>query len=149
MADKSKAGTSLPPVTFRVERVKIKEFMEAIGDDNPIYSNPDAARAEGYRDTPCPPTFITLGYQEFTGYSLRLLEELGIPLVRSVLGEEEYEYVRTIYPGDELTISPVIESVMEKQSRLGVLDLVTVRTVVTNQSGEEVMHTRSLVIERK
>jgi acyl dehydratase len=149
MADTSKAGIKLPPITLLVERVKIRELMEAIGDTNPIYRDPECARAEGYRDTPCPPTFITLAFQEFTGFSVHLLKELGIPLARTVHGEEEYEYLQPIYPGDELTIAPVIESVVEKQSRSGGLALVTLQTVVTNQSGLEVMRTRSLIIERK
>lgn len=149
MVNTSKSGVTLPSFSLCVERVKIKELVEAIGDDNPIYVDPDAARAAGYLDTPCPPTFITLACQEFTGFFLRVLAELEIPLVQAVHGEEEYEYVQPMYPGDRLTVAPVIESVVEKQSRSGGLGLVTLRTVVTNQRGEEVLRTRSLIIERK
>lgn len=149
MVNTSKSGMTLPSFTLRVEQVKIKELVDAIGDDNPIYRNPDAARAEGYLDTPCPPTFITLACQEFTGFFLHLLADLEIPLVRAVHGEEEYDYVQPIYPGDWLTVAPVVESVVEKQSRSGGLGLVTLRTVVTNQRDEEVIRTRSLIIERK
>ena len=149
MVNTSKSRMTLPTFTLRVERVKIKEFVEAIGEDNPIYRDPDAARVEGYLDTPCPPTFITLACQEFTGFYVYALAEVEIPLVRAVHGEEEYEYVQPIYPGDWLTVAPVIESVVAKQSRSGGLGLVTLRTVVTNQRDEEVMRTRSLIIERK
>ena len=39
MADISKVGTGLPPFIFEVDRVKIKELVDAIGDDNPIFVN--------------------------------------------------------------------------------------------------------------
>lgn len=149
MADKTKAGTSLPAYTFNVSRVKVRELVEAINDPNPIYRDKEAAVAEGYRDTPCPPTFITLAFQEFTGFYLKVLDALGIPLVKALHGEEEYEYLREIYPGDMLTIEPTVDSVVEKQTRSGAMDLVTLRTRITNQHGAEVMRTRSLLIERK
>lgn len=148
MANTSKSGIKLPSFTLVVERVKIKELVEAIGDENPIYRDPDAAMAEGYLDTPCPPTFITLAFQEFTGVFLRALAELEISLVRAIHGEEEYEYLLPIYPGDRLTVTPVVESIVEKKSRSGDLVLVTLRTVVMNQRDQAVLRTKSLIIER-
>jgi acyl dehydratase len=149
MVDKTKAGMDLLAYTFEVSRVKIRELVEAIGDSNPIYRDKEAACAEGYRDTPCPPTYITLAFQEFTGFYLNVLNTLSIPLVRALHGEEEYEYLGEIYPGDILTIEPMVESVVEKQTRSGAVDLVTLRTRITNHHGVEVLRTRSLLIERK
>ena len=45
MADKSKAGTALRPYSFRVERIKIRELVNAIGDDNPIFLDQEEARS--------------------------------------------------------------------------------------------------------
>ncbi len=149
MADKTKAGADLGAYTFEVSWVKIRELIQAIGDPNPIYHNKEAAVTEGYHDTPCPPTFITLAFQEFTGFFLKVLDTLGIPLVKSLQGEEEYEYLGEIYPGDLLTIEPRVESIVEKKTRSGPMDLVTLRTRVSNQHGVEVLRTRSLLIERK
>jgi acyl dehydratase len=149
MADKTKEGTNLRAYTFEVSAVKIRELVEAIGDPNPVYRDRDAAVAEGYRDTPCPPTFITLAFQEFTGFFVQVLDALGIPLVRALHGEEEYEYLGEVYPGDLLTIEPTVASIVEKQTRSGAMDLVTLRTRITNHHGAEVMRTRSLLIERK
>lgn len=42
---------------YEVSRVKIMEFAEAIGDPNPVYRDPAAARLAGYRDLIAPPTF--------------------------------------------------------------------------------------------
>lgn len=149
MADISKVGTGLPPFIFEVDRVKIKELVHAIGDDNPIFVNNETARAEGYLDTPCPPTFVTLAFQEFTCAYLKAFEELGVSLENVLHGEEEYEYLREIYPGDLLTCGMVFESIVPKQTKSGQMVLITLRTSFTNQKGEEVLRARSLIIERK
>jgi len=149
MADVSKTGKGLPPYTFEVERVKVKEFVEAIGDDNPIFVDKETANSEGYPDTPCPPTFITLAFQEFTLAYLKAFEELGISLDSVLHGEEEYEYPGEIYPGDLLTCNMVFESIVKKQTKSGQMYLITLRTLFTNQRGEDVLRARSLIIERK
>lgn len=149
MADVDKVGLRLPTFSLTVERVKVKELVEAIGDSNPIYREREAAMAQGYRDTPCPPTFGTLAMQEFCGGYFRALEALGISLSKVLHGEEEYEYLDDIYPGDVLTCQMIVDSIVEKETKSGVMDLVTLRTVFTNQDGKEVLRARSVIIERK
>ena len=41
--DAGAAGKTFPPYEFHVERGKIREFADAIGDPNPIYRDPDYA----------------------------------------------------------------------------------------------------------
>ncbi|MFH1951034.1 MAG: MaoC family dehydratase N-terminal domain-containing protein [Pseudomonadota bacterium] len=149
MADVSKVGLGLPPYVFVVEKVKIKEFTEAIGEDNPVFLSKGAALAEGYPDIPCPPTFITLSLQEFTGAYLKAFEALGVSLKNVLHGEEEYEYLGEIYAGDRLTCNMNFESVVEKKTKTGSMDLITLRTLFTNQEGKEVLRAKSLIIERK
>lgn len=149
MADLSKVGLELPTYTFEVERVKIKELVQAIGDDHPIYQDKEFVKAEGYPDTPCPPTFITLAFQEFTGAYFRAFKELGIPLSAVLHGEEEYEYLGGIYPGDRLICKMKVESIVQKQTKSGRMELITLETLFTNQRGEDVLRARSLIIERK
>ena len=149
MADKTKVGLELPHYIFAVERVKIREFVEAIGDDNPIFLDREAAISAGYQDTPCPPTFITSAFQEFTGAYFKVFEELSVQLGSVLHGEEEYEYLGEIYPGDTLTCGMRVESITEKETRSGQMDLISLRTVFTNEKREEVLRTRSIIIERK
>lgn len=149
MADLSKVGVEFPTYTFKVERVKIKEFVQAIGEDNPIYLDKEIASAEGYPDTPCPPTFITLAFQEFTGAYLKAFEGLGIPLSKVLHGEEEYEYLGEIYPGDMLLCKMKVESIVQKETKSGKMDLVTLQTLFTTQKGQEVLRAKSLIIERR
>lgn len=149
MADVSKVGLGLPPYVFVVERVKIKEFAEAIGEKNPVFLSKEAALAEGYLDIPCPPTFITLALQEFTGAYLKAFEALGVSLKSVLHGEEEYEYLGEIYAGDRLTCDMHFAAVVEKKTKTGPMDLITLRTFFTNQDGKEVLRSKSLIIERK
>jgi len=149
MADTSMTGKTLPLYTVNVEGVKIKELVSAIGDNNPIFFDKEAAIEEGYLDTPCPPTFFTSAFQEFTGAYLRAFDELGVAMSSVLHGEEEYEYLKEIYPGDTLTCSMKIESIVEKQAKSGTMNLITLRTGFTNQNGVSVARARSLIIERK
>ena len=51
MFDQRKIGSSFPPFKIEVERCKIHELTLALGDENPIYHDREAAQAEcgGYR----------------------------------------------------------------------------------------------------
>ena len=148
MADKLKIGAQLPTYVLKVERVKIRELMAAIGDDNPIYLDKSKAAAEGYPDTPCPPTYITMAFQEFTGAYLGIFKLLDVPLEHVLHGEEEYEYLAEIFPGDELRCNMSCDSIVEKQTKSGTLALITLQTIFTNQNDQNVLKTRSLIIER-
>ncbi len=56
--DQSFVGRTYPPTSpYEVGREKIREFAEAIGDTNPAYTDPEAARALGHPDVIAPPTF--------------------------------------------------------------------------------------------
>ena len=148
MADKSKIGVKLPTYHMKVERVKIHELMQAIGDDNPLYLDQSEAEAEGYADTPCPPTYITMAFQEFTGAYLEIFKVLDVPLESVLHGEEEYEYGDEIFPGDLLDCNMSCESIVEKETKSGSLDLITLQTIFTNQKNQTVLKARSLIIER-
>ena len=148
MADASQTGFEFPAFSFRVEGVKINEFVNAIGDDNPIFLDSKAAQKEGYADTPCPPTFFSSAFQEFTGAYIRAFDTLGVSLASVLHGEEEYEYLEEIYPGDVLKCRMRIESIIEKETKTGKMDLITLRTLFTNQQGQNVLQAKSLIIER-
>src|SRR5258708_16458082 len=57
--DTSKIGQSFAPFTYEVQRNKIHELTMAIGDDNPIYHDREAAQAAGYPAVPISPTTPT------------------------------------------------------------------------------------------
>lgn len=147
MADKSAVGKEFPPFTWEVERGKIREMVQAIGDNNPVYTDRDAAVREGYKDVVASPTFITvppMGTQQ----GKKIIEALKINYSRVLHGEENYEYYQEIYPGDIITGKTKIVSITTKSGKSGEMDIITREILYTNQRNEPVMKARSVTVER-
>lgn len=130
-------GTKLREFTFQVERGKIGEFCRAIGETNPIYLDPAAAREAGFRDTPIPPTFQTIfmfwGYQELW----EDLRNLGVDTDRLLHTKEEVQYRHPVYPGDLMTGRGEIAEV-----KVGKMNMVTMNIVYSNQEGQACIEAR-------
>lgn len=149
MADNSKIGKEYAPIVWEVERGKIREMAKAIGDPNPIYLDRDAAIKEGYKDTPVPPTFLTVPLM-WNSSMPEVINDLKINFLMVLHGEEQYEYYQEIYPGDTITAVPKVLNVEEKTSKTGrKMDMVTLEFLYKNQRGENVARARSLLVERK
>jgi acyl dehydratase len=149
MADLSKVGKEYPPIVWEVERGKIRELAQAIGDPDPIYLDREAAVAQGYKDTPAPPTFLTVPMM-WCGRMPDLIVDLKINILMVLHGEEEYEYYRQIYPGDTITGIPKVVKAEEKETKSGSkMDMITLEVLYRNQQDEAVAKSRSLIIERK
>ena len=92
--DLTAAGKTFPPFEFRVERGKIKEFADAIGDPNPIYRDPAHAGA-----ILAPPTLLrTFLYEPRTSAEALKVKDWSY----IVHGEQEFEYLAPICAGDVL-----------------------------------------------
>jgi acyl dehydratase len=127
--------------TYQVGRAKIREFADAIGDDDPIYLAPDAARACGYPDVLAPPTFaMTL--------ALRAQEELindpglGLDYRRMVHGSQSFTHHRPIKAGDELAATLYVDGIRA----MGGNDMLTVRCEITDQAGDPVTTARTMLV---
>src|SRR5215213_3590640 len=85
-----------------VERGKVREFALAIGEDNPIFFDVEAARAAGLPDVVAPPTFTVS--QMWAVSPDQRAEVLGVALdPRRVLhGEQEFIYRRLPVAGEVL-----------------------------------------------
>ena len=111
-------GTAADPWTITIERGAIVRFAEAIGDGNPAY--PDVA----------PPTFLrSLG---LAGSSLP--DVASVPRVLD--GGSAWRYDEPIRPGDVITATMVLESLKEREGRMGPMLITEYRTEYVNQRGE-------------
>lgn len=148
MFDTSKVGQSFPPFTIEVERCKIHELALAIGDDNPIYHSREAAQAAGYSDVPLFPIAPTL----FTFWSNanmgRHLMAMGVNVMGILHGEEEYEYLAPINPGDTLTGVMTLVDGKTRKGQAGSMDILTIGVRYTNQHGQPVLNARQVIIIR-
>src|SRR6266571_8799847 len=150
MFDKSKIGHSFPPFTIEVERGKIRELALAIGDDNPIYQDREAAQAAGYADVPLFPTAPTIFNFWGNTKMVSQLVSLGINVMRVLHGEEEYEYVAPIYPGDTLTGVMTLVDGKTRQGQGGsAMDILTIEIAYTNQHDTPVLKAREVIIVRE
>jgi acyl dehydratase len=143
--DPSAAGKTFPPYEFRVERGKIKEFADAIGDPNPVYRDPAAAAKAGFPGIPAPPTLLRTFLYE-TPDSKDALQVKDWSYI--VHGEQEFEYLAPVVAGDVLTAQDRIASITEKESkRAGKLQIAVIETVFHNQRGEKVQIARRTLVE--
>jgi acyl dehydratase len=138
--DLSYKGKEIAVYTFEVDRSKIRELAAAIGDPNPIFTDPGAAKKEGYADTPAPLTFATV--MTFGGCPgiWDLMRGMGIDITRLLHAKEEYEYLAPIYPGDVVTGRIVVEAL-----RGGAMEMAVFRTTYT-RGGQPVLLARMTVI---
>ena len=97
--DPAYAGKTYPPAPpYLVGREKIREFAVAIGADDPVYLDPEAARAAGHPDVIAPPTFA-------------IVLCLGLDFDRVVHGEQRFRYVRPLHAGERVTRTTTIEEI--------------------------------------
>lgn len=149
MFDSSKVGYSFPPFTIDVERGKIHELALAIGDENPIYHSRAAAEAANYKDVPLYPTSPTVFRFWGNAQMWQELAEIGIDVMRILHGEEEFEYLAPVYPGDTLTGVTTIVSGKSRRGRDGsTMDIVTTETRYTNQQAQHVLSARTTFVVR-
>ncbi|MGH3821999.1 MAG: FAS1-like dehydratase domain-containing protein [Pseudonocardiaceae bacterium] len=130
--------------TYHVGREKIREFAEAIGDDDALYRDPDAARACGYSDVLAPPTFVMI-------LAMRAQEELisdpelGLDYRRMVHGNQSFTHHRPIKAGDELAATLHVDSIRTMAGN----DMLSVRCEITDRDGDPVTTARSLLVVRR
>ena len=137
-------GKEYDKVDYTVERDKVNEFAAAIGEDDPIYRDPEAAKAAGFAEQVAPPTFITV-IQLMTSGQVVLDQELGLDYSRVVHGEQAYRYERPLVVGDHIVATPTLASIETKKSN----EFLTITSEVHDaESGELLLTTRSTLISR-
>ena len=150
MFDQSKLGHSFPPFTIEVERCKIHELTLAIGDENPIYHSSEAALAHEYRDVPISPTTPTIFNFWGNTQLWNQLASAGLNTTRILHGEEEYQYLAPIYPGDRLTgVVTIVEGKNRRSKDGSSMDIVTIETRYSNQQETPVLTARATLVVRE
>ena len=140
--DPSFIGRSYPPTPpYLVSREKIREFAGAIGDPNPVYRDPEAARAAGYADVIAPPTFaatVTRGAFEL------LAADIDLDYARMVHGDQSFSYRRPLIAGDQVSITVSVADITTRRGN----DFLTLRNEVTTVEGEPVLTSTALLVVR-
>jgi len=144
MLDHTAVGRAYPLTeVYEVGREKIREFAEAIRDDNPVYRDPAAARALGYRDVIAPPTFSVV----FASAAAKQAvddPEVGVDYSRVVHGEQRFISTRPIIAGDRLQILVTIDAIRVAAGN----EMITTKGDVVTETGEPVLTVYSLLVIR-
>ena len=126
-------GKTYAPVSYAVGREKVREFASAVGEENPLHHDPDAAREAGYADVVAPPMFAVV----FGGRAMApaLFDpEVGIDFARMVHGGQEFLWGPPVVAGDEIATEVEVKDVAER----GGLQFYVFESRSTNQDGETV-----------
>ncbi|MFJ9345620.1 MaoC family dehydratase N-terminal domain-containing protein [Streptomyces sp. NPDC101237] len=142
--DQSFVGRTYPPTEpYEVGREKIREFAEAVGDTNPVYTDPEAAKALGHSDVIAPPTFVFSITFRAAG---QVVEDpqLGLDYSRVVHGDQKFTYRRPVRAGDRLTVVSTIEAVKSLAGN----DIIDIRGDVRDETGELVVSAVTKLVAR-
>ena len=121
-------GVRGEPQEAPVERGAVERFAAAIGDDSPLF--PGVA----------PPTFL-----RSMGRAVPPLPD-GESVPRALDGGSEWSYGEPVRPGDTITTTTCIETLVERQGRMGPMIIATYLTEYVNQRGELAAAQRNTVI---
>jgi acyl dehydratase len=106
-------GKRFPPTVYAVGREKIREYALAVGETNPLYLDPDAARAAGHRDVVAPPMFVVVYSAAALGPAI-FDPEVGIDFARMVHGGQEFRWGPLVVAGDEITTAVSVKDISER-----------------------------------
>ncbi|WP_405139104.1 MaoC family dehydratase N-terminal domain-containing protein [Nocardia sp. NBC_01388] len=138
-------GTEFPPTTLTLDAGRLRFFAKAIGEQNPIYTDADAAKAAGYADLPAPPTFLfSIELEDPDPFAF--VAAAGIDMRFVLHGEQTFTYHSTAVAGDVLTARPRITDVYSKKG--GALEFLVKETAVTRADGSPVADLRSVIVIR-
>jgi acyl dehydratase len=127
-------GKEWPAVTYQVGREKIKEYARALGIENPVHFDVEAARAAGFRDVVAPPMFAVV----YSGPALAPAifdPEVGINFAAMVHGGQVFEWDEPACSGDEITTTAKCLEIYGKDGK----GFYVFESVSVNQNGDRVV----------
>ncbi len=141
--NQSLKGKEYQEVSFTVERDRVVQFADAIGEDNPLFRDIDAAKSRGYGEQLAPPTFVTV-MQIMTSGQVVLDQDLGLNYALVVHAEQEYQWHRPVQVGDVLSAVPRIADIYAKGSN----EFLVIEADIKDPSGQTVVLARTTLLSR-
>lgn len=137
-------GRTYPPSgPYAVDAPLIAAFAAAVGATDPVHTDPEAARAAGYRDVIAPPT-MAVRFEQASSRAYVADPEAGIDFSRVVHGEQQFVHHRPITAGDEITGTVTVDSVRSAGGHA----MVSVRTELASTTGDPIATVRSTIVVR-
>ncbi|WP_047866198.1 MaoC family dehydratase N-terminal domain-containing protein [Rubrobacter aplysinae] len=132
-------GRCSEPVENPVERVAVRRFAEAIGDPNPVYTDPEAARRSVHGGLIAPPTFPrTFEYGSVPGAEL--------PLEGLIHGGHNTVYERPLYVGESVVCRVELKRSFDREGRSGRLGFLVFERTGETPEGERIFTSDDTVV---
>jgi len=127
-------GKEWPAVTYEVGREKIREYSYALGLENQVHFDRDAAQAAGFRDVVAPPMFCVVYCAPAMGPAI-LDPDVGMNFAAMVHGSQEFAWDEPVCSGDAITTTPRCLSIDERDGK----GFYVFESTSVNQDGAEVV----------
>ena len=144
MIDRTRIGFETEATTADIDGWRVKLFCEAIGEDDPIYHDRDAARAAGHPACPVPPTFLKAVEGEHFS-SAQLLSLLQVPLRGVLHAEQSFDHFAPVYVGDCIDVRRKVADIYDKKN--GAFTFIVVDTHY-RRAGQPVANSRQTILVR-
>ncbi len=128
---------------YEVGRESIRQFAQAIGDENPLYVDQVAAQTAGHLDVVAPPTFVIAVIARAQD-AVMFDPALGLDFSRVVHGDQRFVHHRPVVAGDVLRSTVHIDSIRVMAGN----DVIGVRTEVVSGSSEPVCTAFGTLVSR-
>lgn len=99
-----KTGQSTEPILVTVSRAAVRDYCDAVWEENPMYRNIQAAKEAGYPDLPLPATYPALFWQKV---EVPWLQNMG-PLVQT---SQTFTYHEPLLANQTYTCSIMLNQV--------------------------------------
>ena len=133
-------GLESEPATHDVEKGAIIKFAEAIGDQNPLFNDEEAARKSRYGGLIAPPTFL----RSMSSSTMRIQARSPYPAILD--GGSNWKYFEPVRPGDRIIVTSKVTDIFERRGSLGNMIFTISESIYVNQFGKAVATQRNTLI---
>ncbi len=102
---------SLEPWCFEATRDNIRHYAHGIGDDNPLWCDPDYAKTTRFDDIIAPPSFLFACDRIISGYCG------GLPGIHAMWAGADWTWLLPIRRNDEIHVETYLKDLIEHQTR--------------------------------
>lgn len=117
---------------FEVEADRVGQYASAVGEENPVHHDAEAAKAAGFRDVVAPPMFAVVYSAPAMGPAI-LDPEVAMSFATMVHGGQEFAWGEPVCAGDEISTKVTCKSIDERDGK----GFYVFESVSTNQDGAE------------
>lgn len=130
--DDIEVGREFQTISYEMGRDQVEQYVQAVGDFHPLYTDEDFARRSKYGGLIAPPTIAAI----FTSLRVALKKEKIPP--GAVHAKQYFRFIKPVRPDDKLNITVTLKDKYIQRGR----KYVVIESLARNQDGEEMVLAR-------